>query len=42
MQVGAGRGKLDFNNSSQQVLAERLRDPLASAGLALSELQLQN
>jgi preprotein translocase subunit SecF len=38
---GQTAGKLDFNNSSQQVLAERLRDPLARAGVAMSELQLQ-
>jgi preprotein translocase subunit SecF len=38
---GQSTGKLDFNNSSQQVLAERLRDPLARAGVAMSELQLQ-
>jgi len=33
-------GKLDFNNASKQALAERLRDPLARAGVALSEQQL--
>ncbi len=38
---GQSTGKLDFNNSSQEVLAERLRDPLARAGVAMSELQLQ-
>jgi preprotein translocase subunit SecF len=34
-------GKLDFNNSSQQQLMDRLRDPLARAGVAMSEPQLQ-
>jgi len=34
-------GKLDFNNASQQTLVERLRDPLARAGVAISEPQLQ-
>ena len=38
---GQTAGKLDFNNTSQQVLAERLRDPLARAGVAMSEPQLQ-
>ncbi len=35
-------GKLDFNNSSQAVLAERMRGPLQSAGVPLSEEQLQD
>jgi preprotein translocase subunit SecF len=34
-------GKLDFNNASQEDLLTRLRDPLARAGVALSEQQLQ-
>jgi preprotein translocase subunit SecF len=34
-------GKLDLNNSSSQALADRLRDPLARAGVAMSEQQLQ-
>jgi preprotein translocase subunit SecF len=38
---GQTSGKLDFNNASQSALAERLRDPLARAGVALSEVQLQ-
>jgi preprotein translocase subunit SecF len=38
---GQSSGKLDFNNASQQVLAERLRDPLARAGVAMSDVQLQ-
>jgi preprotein translocase subunit SecF len=38
---GSG-GKLDFNNASQQALAERLRDPLARAGVAMSEQQVQD
>ena len=38
---GQAAGKLDFNNTSQQALVERLRDPLARAGVAMSEVQLQ-
>ena len=34
-------GKLDFNNASQQSLAERLRDPLARNGVPMSDQQLQ-
>jgi preprotein translocase subunit SecF len=34
-------GKLDFNNASQQVLVDRLREPLARSGVAMSEPQLQ-
>lgn len=34
-------GKLEFNNASQQQVLDRLRDPLARAGVALSEPQLQ-
>ena len=34
-------GKLDFNNASQEALADRLRDPLARAGVPMSEQQLQ-
>src|SRR5215472_4034756 len=33
-------GKLDFNNSTQESLKERLRDPLQKAGVALNEAQL--
>jgi preprotein translocase subunit SecF len=36
-----GSGKLDFNNTSQQQLVDRLREPMARAGVALSEQQLQ-
>lgn len=36
-----GSGKLDFNNTSKQTLLERLRDPLARAGVAMSEQQLK-
>jgi preprotein translocase subunit SecF len=36
-----GNGKLDFNNSSQQALFERLRDPLARAGVPMSEEKLR-
>jgi preprotein translocase subunit SecF len=35
-------GKLDFNNASAQSLADRLRDPLASAGAALNDQALQD
>ena len=38
---GQTAGKLDFNNASQQAVVERLRDPLARAGVAMSEVQLQ-
>ena len=34
-------GKLDFNNASQEAVAERLRDPLARNGVAMSQPQLQ-
>src|SRR5215471_5543204 len=34
-------GKLDFNNATQESLSSRLRDPLQSGGVALSEPQLQ-
>jgi len=37
-----GSGKLDFNNTSIQALADRLRDPLARASVAISEQQLQD
>jgi preprotein translocase subunit SecF len=33
-------GKLDFNNASEQSLVDRLRDPLARNGVAMSEPQL--
>jgi preprotein translocase subunit SecF len=36
-----GGGKLDFSNAGQQALVERLREPLARNGVALSEQQLQ-
>ena len=36
-----GSGKLDLNNTSAEELANRLRDPLARAGVAMSEQQLQ-
>jgi preprotein translocase subunit SecF len=35
-------GKLDINNSGAQALAERLRDPLLQAGVAMSEQELQD
>jgi len=35
-------GKLDLNNSSSQQLADRLREPLLQAGVALSEQELQD
>jgi preprotein translocase subunit SecF len=34
-------GKLDFNNASQQVLVERLRDALPAAGVQLNDAQVQ-
>ncbi|HUI80128.1 MAG TPA: protein translocase subunit SecF [Bryobacteraceae bacterium] len=34
-------GKLDFNNASSQDLVSRLRDPLARAGVAMSDQQFQ-
>ncbi|MEI9971843.1 MAG: hypothetical protein WDO73_07185 [Ignavibacteriota bacterium] len=36
-----GNGKLDLNNTSSEELTTRLRDPLARAGVAMSEQQLQ-
>src|SRR5712671_861484 len=38
---GASDGKLDLNNSSAGQLADRLREPLLQAGVALSEQELQ-
>jgi len=37
-----GSGKLEVNNSGSQALADRLRDPLQRAGVAMNEDQLQN
>ncbi len=34
-------GKLDLNNTSKEALADRLRDPLARAGVPLTDQQLQ-
>ena len=39
---GAGGGKLDLNNSSSEQLADRLREPLLTAGVPLSEQELQD
>lgn len=39
---GKVEGKLDFNNAGKQAVADRLRDPLQRAGVALSEQQLQD
>jgi len=36
-----GSGKLDFNNTSQEALAVRLRDALARGGVPMSDQQLQ-
>jgi preprotein translocase subunit SecF len=36
-----GSGKLDLNNTSKEALADRLRDPLARAGVPMSEPQVQ-
>src|SRR5512133_1273553 len=38
---GQPGGKLDLNNATQQSLAARLRDPLASAGVPMNDQQLQ-
>jgi preprotein translocase subunit SecF len=38
---GQAGGKLDFNNTSREQLAERLRDPLQAAGAQLNEEKLQ-
>ena len=35
-------GKLDLNNACRGALADRLRDPLLQAGVALSEQELQD
>ena len=35
-------GKLELNNASQSALVNRLRDPLARAGVAMNEQQLQD
>jgi preprotein translocase subunit SecF len=37
---GQGAGKLDINNTGQQAIVERLRGPLAAAGVNLTEQQL--
>jgi preprotein translocase subunit SecF len=37
-----GNGKLEFNNATQQALVDRLREPLAGAGVSLSEQQLRD
>ena len=39
---GAADGKLDLNNSAADQLAEKLREPLLQAGVALSEQELQD
>jgi preprotein translocase subunit SecF len=39
---GAQGGKLDLNNASSEQLANRLREPLLQANVALSEQELQN
>jgi preprotein translocase subunit SecF len=39
---GAADGKLDLNNSAAGQLADKLREPLLQAGVALSEEELQN
>jgi preprotein translocase subunit SecF len=38
---GEPSGKLDFNNTSEQALADRLRDPLIQANAGLNEDQLR-
>lgn len=39
---GQNNGKLDLNNAGQQLLVDRLRDPLQRTGAALSDQQLQD
>ncbi|HTP86886.1 MAG TPA: protein translocase subunit SecF [Bryobacteraceae bacterium] len=39
---GDASGRLDLNNSGAGALADRLREPLQSAGVGLSETQLQD
>jgi preprotein translocase subunit SecF len=39
---GASDGKLDLNNSAAGQLADRLREPLLQAGVAISEQELQD
>ncbi|HZT36906.1 MAG TPA: protein translocase subunit SecF [Bryobacteraceae bacterium] len=39
---GGGSDKLDVNNVGAQALADRIRDPLQRAGVAINEDQLQN
>ncbi len=39
---GGGEGKLDLNNSSAEQLADRLRESLLTAGVAMSEQDLQD
>src|SRR5712671_2229965 len=39
---GTADGKLDLNNSASDQLAEKLREPLLQAGVALSEQELQD
>jgi len=39
---GSRDGRPDFNNASQQMIAERLREPLQRKNVALSEEQLQS
>jgi len=36
-----GSGKLDLNNAGEEAIVSRLRDPLAGAGVAMSEPQLK-
>lgn len=35
-------GKLDLNNSGEQAIVDRLRDPLAAAGVALTDQQIHD
>jgi preprotein translocase subunit SecF len=39
---GTANGKLDLNNSAADQLADKLREPLLQAGVALSEQELQD
>jgi preprotein translocase subunit SecF len=39
---GGTSGRLDFNNASAETLADKLRDPLQQAGVALSDQQVRD
>src|SRR4051794_26096460 len=37
-----GSGKLEFNNASEQAIVDRLREPLARAGVSMTDQQLKD